>query len=108
MHGDVPELLLELRDDEEDRHEEDRHEEDTVETFTPGVSTIPARTDSTVPYEFQQRRASATEIVLTDAPPVVQAAQAITTLRAPATLPWYVRLLHKIAAGLASLTSMNT
>ena len=93
MEGDVPKLLLELRHEPE----EPPGEEDTVETFTPGVSTAPARTDSTVPYEFQVQRERSTEIVLSDAP--------VVRLPAPAPLPWYVRILHRIVAAFASLTS---
>lgn len=84
MDGDVPRLLLELLDEEEasaddvvlvddvlvddalvDGAPEQADPEDTLEGFTPGVSQRPARTDSTVPYEFQTREPSE-EVVLAD------------------------------------------
>lgn len=93
MEGDVPKLLLVLRNEPEVTHEA----EDTVETFTPGVSTAPARTDSTVPYEFEVHKERSAEIVLSDAP--------IVRLPAPADVPWYVRVLRLLVAAYASLTS---
>lgn len=52
-------------DDDEALEAETADPEDTLESFTPGVSTRPARTDSTVPYEFQTRE-SAEPVVLAD------------------------------------------
>ena len=93
MDGDMPKLLLELLHEPEIVPEE----EDTVETFTPGVSTAPARTDGTVPYEFQAKKERAAEIVLSDAPIVRHAA--------PLSVPWYVRIVRLLVAAFASLTS---
>jgi len=62
MDGDVPRLLLELS------HDERARADDTEQSFTPGVSARPERTDSTVPYELHAtaRRES---IVISDRPP---------------------------------------
>lgn len=59
MDGDVPQLLLELH------HEQRTEEDDTEESFTPGMSAHPARTDSTVPYGFETKPAKS-PIVLRD------------------------------------------
>ncbi|MCA9607092.1 MAG: hypothetical protein KC619_15910 [Myxococcales bacterium] len=53
MDGDVPRLVLELC------HDRPALEDDTLEPFTPGVSTRPARADSTVPYELATRESTA-------------------------------------------------
>lgn len=58
MEGDVPRLLLELVHEESPALEAPvtpLGPDDTLESFTPGVSSRPARTDSTVPYDFQRR-----------------------------------------------------
>jgi len=55
MDGDVPRLLLELSHDAEQPAEPAPTGDDTLVGFTPGVSTRPARTDGTVPYECSSR-----------------------------------------------------
>ena len=60
MEGDVPRLMLELAHDEAPGLDApligtEVEREATLPGFTPGVSMRPARTDSTVPYDFQPR-----------------------------------------------------
>ena len=60
MEGDVPRLMLELAHDDAPPLEApligtEVEREATLPGFTPGVSMRPARTDSTVPYDFQLR-----------------------------------------------------
>jgi len=94
MEGDVPKLLLELHHDG-DEAQEVPHADDTVETFTPGVSARPARTDATVPYEFQSRAGNA-QIVLRDPPPI--------RLPAAPEPPWLVRVWRRFVTALAAFT----
>ena len=93
MDGDVPELLLELH------HEPEEDDDDTVETFTPGVSSMPARTEATVPYELGPSKTS-TEIVLVDDPPFVP-----SIVRLPTPIPWYARLVRWVVTAFRTLTS---
>ena len=61
MDGDVPRLELELR-------EVDEADLDTLVGFELGVSRLPARTDSTVPYEYGADR-PLEEVVVRDPAP---------------------------------------
>jgi hypothetical protein len=92
MDGDVPQLLLELEDEEVEcampATIEPPREEPTVETFTPGVSMRPARTDSTVPYDYQRGEKSG-PIVLADD---IRLAE-----------PWWMRAFRKIGALVAAM-----
>lgn len=100
MDGDVPKLLLELM------HEDAPHEpprldapvtdEDTIETFTPGVSTRPARTDGTVPYELQTEDRPSREVAIGPAPP--------PRLPAP-EVPLWLRLWRGVARVWSALFS---
>lgn len=75
MDGDVPRLLLELSHDEDAMNPPtgDDTSDDTIAEFTPGVSMRPARTDGTVPYEFQTEAPGTREVVLSDPPPALPA-----------------------------------
>ncbi|MEQ9081081.1 MAG: hypothetical protein RLP09_44870 [Sandaracinaceae bacterium] len=79
MDGDVPRLLLELSHDEDATSTAmnpptgDDTSDDTIAEFTPGVSMRPARTDGTVPYEFQTETPGTREVVLSDPPPALPA-----------------------------------
>ncbi len=75
MDGDVPRLLLELSHDEDAMSPPTGVDtsDDTIAEFTPGVSTRPARTDGTVPYEFQTEAPGTREVVLSDPPPALPA-----------------------------------
>lgn len=115
MEGDVPRLMLELAHDdapplEAPVTEAEAEREPTLPGFTPGVSMRPARTDSTVPYDFQPRARSSRVVALTDSPastreelpaPLVEPPRARI---APARKePWWTRLARRIAALLALL-----
>lgn len=97
MDGDVPRLVLELAHEDEPTLAAPltpQANDDTLERFTPGVSTRPARTDSTVPYDYQP--AARTELVVgrPSEPAIV----------APVTRePFWARLVRRVAALLASL-----
>ncbi len=98
MDGDVPRLLLELC------HDGRASADDTQESFTPGVSTRPARTDSTVPYEFATREETPREpIVISDPLPPPPAPVELVVAAAPEA--WYLRLLRRIARALATITA---
>ena len=71
MDGDVPRLLLELSHDGERPADPAPSGDDTLVGFTPGVSTRPARTDGTVPYELQSEPPPRREVVLSDPPPAL-------------------------------------
>ena len=81
---------------------ERRREEDTVQTFTPGVSVRPARTDGTVPYELQNEDTPSREIVLSDIPPPMASSALELASRPEREAPWHVRLWRGIHALLAS------
>jgi hypothetical protein len=79
-----------------------RREDDTVQTFTPGVSVRPARTDGTVPYELQNEDTPSREIVLSDIPPPI-ASNAIELASPPQIeAPWHVRVWRGLYAFLSS------
>ncbi|HJL15353.1 MAG TPA: hypothetical protein RMH99_06855 [Sandaracinaceae bacterium LLY-WYZ-13_1] len=114
MEGDVPRLLVELSHDEVDDGLDAvpaalfaSPEEDTVETFTPGVSTRPARTDATVPYELQLQERPSTERVVgrterTEPPPRLPAPEVPLWVRAWRRLGGWLSMLlgrPRLAAG---------
>ncbi|MCB9597392.1 MAG: hypothetical protein H6719_32000 [Sandaracinaceae bacterium] len=132
MDGDMPRLLLELCHDgdpapldeahldalvddvlEESAAEHDTaRSDDTLDSFTPGVSTRPARTDSTVPYEFAGREETKPPIVISDPPPPAEPAPVVasTAIAVRAEPRSFVarsllRLWRRIAVALAELTA---
>ncbi len=68
--------------------------DDTLESWTPGVSTRPARTDSTVPYELSGRD-SRQEVVLVDQ---IELAPETLAALAPPRPGLFVRVARWIAA----------
>lgn len=108
MDGDVPRLLLELC------HDRPALEDDTLESFTPGVSTRPARTDSTVPYEFATRedtapRASIVVGAPDDTPDERASHEATALSRAPLAITpaqsFWGRFWRAVARALATITA---
>ncbi len=94
MDGDVPRLLLELHHDHGDAPPED----DTLESFTPGMSARPARTDSTVPYGFEPSHV-ASPVVLRDPP---------AALARPSSAPrpsWILRTLQRLLSTLMTFVT---
>jgi hypothetical protein len=100
MDGDVPRLVLELaHEDEPTLAAPVTASAGVPARFTPGVSTRPPRTDSTVPYDLCPA-ARTSEKVVGDAPE-----RSAAIVRAPARPePWWTRLAHRIAAIVAALT----
>ena len=94
MDGDVPRLLLELLHDEEPAGPDAVRDEDTIETWTPGVSTRPARTDGTVPYEYQIHERASREVAIGAATP---------PRLPPAELPVWLRLWRGVVAAWSTL-----
>ncbi len=90
MECDVPRLMLELVHDQP-LAAPVTEPDDTLESFTPGVSVRPARTDSTVPYDFL-RSERETEVRLTPEPP------AAAIVRAAPRAPWWSSLLSRVRA----------
>jgi len=84
LDGDVPRLVIELARDPQETPsapaivtrtaESASGREDTMQTFTPGVSSRPARTDSTVPYDFHPQDRPSGEVVVAPPPrlPIVR------------------------------------
>lgn len=108
MDGDVPRLMLELvREEEPSLEAPVLREDDTLERFTPGVSTRPARTDSTVPYDF---RASARETEVVVVPRGERTSERTELARVeparsePVSEPWWSRLARRISALFAMWT----
>lgn len=79
-----------------------RRDEDTVQSFTPGVSVRPARTDGTVPYELQNEDTPSREIVLSDIPPPMTSSAMELASRPEIEAPWHVRLWRGLHAFLSS------
>lgn len=102
MEGDVPRLMLELVRDEPPPLEApaaapDR--DDTIESFTPGVSMRPARTDSTVPYDFHRREHEEGPVL------AVREPEPEPTALAPARRePWWAALARRVRAFFFVLT----
>lgn len=106
MEGDVPRLMLELVRDEPSADAPSTERDDTLESFTPGVSLRPARTDSTVPYDFRRNHDGETEVVAITEPIVPRASVAATAI-VPVRVarePWWSSLARR----LVSLLSMWT
>ena len=105
MDGDVPRLVVELahEDADEPRLQAPVTElDDTLERFTPGVSVYPARTDSTVPYDFQtSARTTETVVGAPESPP----AEPVALARPRAVRePLWARLVRRISAFVTALT----
>lgn len=103
MDGDVPKLLLELLHDGEIPGELPLTEDDTVETFTPGVSSRPARTDGTVPYEFHADDRPSREVRI--GAPITEPRTVEPPPRLPAPEPpLWLRLWHGVSRLWAALS----
>lgn len=116
MEGDVPRLMLELAHDEAPGLDAPRvgnevEREATLPGFTPGVSMRPARTDSTVPYDFQPRaRASRVVAVVEDRASKREEPTPAASVEPPhaRTEPsridsWWTRIARKLSMLLAAL-----
>lgn len=107
MDGDVPRLLLELLDEPPSAAElpevdPEADGDDTLVGFTPGVSTRPARTDSTVPYEVLTEERRRAEVVLTDE--ITLPEDILAQARPPEPAPsWLARLVAKLGSWLSAL-----
>ncbi len=102
MDGDVPRLLLELS------HDRPALEDDTLESFTPGVSTRPARTDSTVPYEFASRDEETSREPIVVGTPTPAETPSATPAAALAVAPpegFWARLWRAALRALATITA---
>ena len=115
MEGDVPRLMLELAHDDAPPLEApligtEVEREATLPGFTPGVSMRPARTDSTVPYDFQPRVRAPRVVAVAEAStreePTVTASVEPPRARAAASgsEPWWTRLARKLSMLFAVLT----
>ncbi len=96
MDGDVPRLVLELAHEEEPTLAAPvtARADDTEDTFTPGVSTRKARTDSTVPYDFQPAARTAEVVVGRPSQPERAVAR---------REPFFARVMSRISSFLAAL-----
>ena len=91
MDGDVPQLLLELH------HDGKASEDDTEESFTPGMSARPARTDSTVPYGFETKP--------TKAPIVLSDPASMTVRETEPETTWLTRAWRRIMTAFSTMRS---
>jgi len=110
MEGDVPRLLLELAHEAAPPLEApvigtEEPRDETLPGFTPGVSTRPARTDSTVPYDFTPRPRAQRVVAISEPPPPPSTTEARAGAVPPSRPePWWSRLARRLSALLALFT----